>query len=212
MEQNLIKHIEDTFEISFKKTHKEITFINLNNSEFTEITINDFDTIEINSLKKSDKLHEILHKNGFQLNNESINDDSYDAFYCFDKILQSTLVTDNTIVPEKTNESIDNVQSEESSTIDITIDDLYDLKKQLNFRVVGKKHNFRVVLKDRHGKDDCKINSPSPMVAGRTNNGIRGRRYKSLTELQQSIIGWIRNHFDSENPLEFTLSNTIHYY
>jgi len=93
--------------------------------------------------------------------------------------------------------------------VNITLEDLYKGKKQINLHLSDKPYTFSLILKDRHGVD-CKLSSFGANLYVRTNKGLNYERYQSLSSLQSAIKRAIKTKVETEGEITFSLSDEVY--
>jgi len=92
--------------------------------------------------------------------------------------------------------------------LDISLDDLYQGKKQINIHLSDKSYTFHVVMRDSRGPD-CKISSWGANLWARTNRGMEFKRYNAMRDLQRELVKLIKRKVDTEGEITFSLSNEV---
>jgi len=92
--------------------------------------------------------------------------------------------------------------------LNISLEDLYEGKKQINLHLSDKSFVFSVILKDRRGVN-CKLSSFGANLWTRTNKGVNSEKYSSLGALQTALKREIKNKVDSNGEITFSLSNEV---
>lgn len=95
-------------------------------------------------------------------------------------------------------------------SLDVTLDQLYNGKKQIIIHLSDKQYTFHVVLIDRSGKPDCKISSWGANLWARTPKGINCEKYNSLSSLQSSIVRLVSNKIDTKGDITFSITDDVH--
>lgn len=89
----------------------------------------------------------------------------------------------------------------------ISLNDLYDNKKQLRIHLSDNPHAYSVILKDWRGFD-CKISSFADNIYTRTQKGVNSLKYNSIGRLQAELKKQIKRRI-SDGEVQFSLSNEI---
>jgi hypothetical protein len=92
----------------------------------------------------------------------------------------------------------------------ITLDALYENKKQIQILLSDKSYIFHVVLMDRKNVPDCKVSSMGANLWFRSNKGMKEERYKTLTTLENSLVKLIEKKVDTKGEITFGLCNEIY--
>jgi hypothetical protein len=95
------------------------------------------------------------------------------------------------------------------ASLNISLNDLYEGKKQIIINLADKPHQYHVVLCDRSGKADCKISSWSANLWARTKKGIIFERYNSLSSLQSALLRLVGSKVETVGDVTFTLSDDV---
>ena len=95
------------------------------------------------------------------------------------------------------------------ASLNISLSDLYEGKKQIIINLSDKAYNFHVVLADRSGKADCKISSWGANLWARTNKGIAYEKYLSLSNLQSALVRLVGSKVDTNGDITFSLSDEV---
>jgi len=95
------------------------------------------------------------------------------------------------------------------NSLNVSLEDLYKGKKQININLSDKPYVFHVVLKDRKGSD-CKISSFGANLYARTNKGINFEQYKTIGGLQKALINLIDKKVDTIGTITFSMSNEVY--
>lgn len=91
----------------------------------------------------------------------------------------------------------------------ITIEELYDEKKQINVHLSDKHYIFDVILKGRDNTPDCKVSSWGANLWMRTQNGQNRKRYTTKKSLEVAIRNLINKYVDFKGEITFSLSDNI---
>lgn len=92
----------------------------------------------------------------------------------------------------------------------ITIEELYEAKKQINIHFSNKPFVFHLVLKDRHGID-CKISSFGANLWARTNKGLESKKYNRIEDLQRAVRKLINSKVETDNStVYYSLSKEVY--
>jgi hypothetical protein len=88
--------------------------------------------------------------------------------------------------------------------LNISLEDLYECKAQINIKLSENNSNFWVVLKDRNGYD-CKISSFGSNIFVRTKKGLNYQKYDSLATLQREIKKTLNTKIENVGKIQFYL-------
>lgn len=94
------------------------------------------------------------------------------------------------------------------SSLGITLEQLYEGKKQIEIAIADKPYVFHVVLLSG-GKPDCKLSSFGANLWFRTQKGTRSEKYDSFTSLQRSIVTLMRKYVNANGDLTFSLTDIV---
>jgi len=92
--------------------------------------------------------------------------------------------------------------------LNITLNELYEAKSQINVHLSDKPYVFSLVLKDRHGVD-CKLSSFGANLYTRTNKGVNSEKYKTIASLQSAIKRLIKSRVNTNGVISFSLSDEV---
>ena len=92
--------------------------------------------------------------------------------------------------------------------LNISLEDLYEGKKQLTLHLSKNLNEFHVVLISG-GKPDCKISSFGANLWTRTRLGINYKKYKSLGGLQKAIVNQLNKKVEKVGDVTFSLSEQV---
>ena len=95
------------------------------------------------------------------------------------------------------------------SNLNISLDELYEGKKQLIIKLSDKPYQFHVVIAGRDGRPDCKISSFSANLWARTKKGINCEKYRSLKTLQASLVRLVKSKVDTNGNISFELTSNV---
>lgn len=94
------------------------------------------------------------------------------------------------------------------SSLGISLEELYDGKKQIEISISDKPYTFHVVLLSG-GKPDCKVSSFGANLWFRTKKGTNSEKYHSFTSLQRSIVTMMRKYVNVGGDLTFSLTELV---
>ncbi len=92
--------------------------------------------------------------------------------------------------------------------LNVSIDDLYNNKFQINIHFDESKHIYHLIL-NSFGVIDCKLSCFSANVWTRTKAGTEKKKYKTLKSLQTEIKKHIRKNLNINGLVFFSLSKNI---
>jgi len=95
--------------------------------------------------------------------------------------------------------------------LNISLEDLYSNKKQINIHFSNSFYAYRLILSDISKKPDCKISSFGANFWTRTNKGVNFEKYKNIGTLQTSIKKLIKSKLRDIEEIRFSLSDEIFY-
>ena len=93
--------------------------------------------------------------------------------------------------------------------LDISLDDLYSNKKQINIHFSNSFYVYRLILADRSKRPDCKISSFGANFWSRTNKGVNFEKYKNIATLQTAVKKQLKNKVLNVGEIRFSLSSEI---
>ena len=92
--------------------------------------------------------------------------------------------------------------------LNISLNDLYDGKKQVEIHLSDSPYVYSLILKDRNGAD-CKISSFGANLYTRTAKGLNYAKYSSIGILQREVKKSIKNKI-SDGDVQFSLSDEVY--
>jgi hypothetical protein len=92
----------------------------------------------------------------------------------------------------------------------VTLETLYNGKKQILINLSDKPYTFNVILVDRSNKPDCKISSFGANLWARTPKGINYEKYNSLGTLQSSLVRLIKNKVETNGDVVFSITDDVY--
>ena len=92
--------------------------------------------------------------------------------------------------------------------LNISLEDLYEGKKQVNIHLSENLYEFHLVLKSG-GKPDCKISSFGANLWTRTNKGVNSEKYACFEGLQKAVVSEINKNVDKVGKITFSLSEQV---
>lgn len=91
----------------------------------------------------------------------------------------------------------------------ISLNDLYEGKKQVNVHLTDKSYVFSLILKGTRDSIDCKLSSFGANLWVRTNKGTNYEKYKTIGSLQSAIKRLINHKVDTKGDIQFSLSDEV---
>ena len=95
--------------------------------------------------------------------------------------------------------------------LNISLDDLYKNKGQINIHFSDKPYTFYVLLLNLNNSIDCKLSSYGANLWTRTIKGMNYEKYSRLQDLQTAIKKEIKRKINTDGDITFSLSNVIGY-
>jgi len=93
----------------------------------------------------------------------------------------------------------------------ISIDNLYNEKKQINVHLSDKQHVYTLVLVGRDKTPDFLLSSFSANYYVRSNKGMNRQKYYSLGTIQSTVKRLINKNIDTNGKISYSLTNEINY-
>ena len=93
--------------------------------------------------------------------------------------------------------------------LDISLEDLYANKKQINIHLSESPYIYTVLLLGLDKRPDCKISSFGANLFIRTNKGTNYQKYERIQDLQTAIKKAINNKVLNVGEIRFSLSDEI---
>ena len=96
------------------------------------------------------------------------------------------------------------------SDLDVTIDELYEGKKQISIHIEGSPYSPHIVMKGRDGRPDFKISSFGLNIWARSKKGVNYEKYRSLADVKNQAIRIIRKYIaDKDKVIYFSVSSDV---